>query len=376
MLTPILSRQRQKKLLDLMERRKYSAIVIGAPHHVYYFTAHWTDWRHLSAFVLYDDGRSVLITPNEPNKAAAADEVLSYEANLKGTLKDDQPHVIGRMIVDALRLRGNVRSIGTDASVVTSQVALGYSGLREQVDEDLFQMRRVKDPDERELMQKAILCSARMYERAREVIEPGVPEIRVFAEMQMAATIEAGEMLSGPLGNDYACGLPGGPPRGDRVAKAGELYILDVGPVYRGYFSDTARTLSVDQNPTDAQYEAHEVLLGCLALVEGNAKAGTPCYHLWHWVNEYLKQNGQPEMTHHLGHGVGLNPHEYPHLNPEWDDTLQEGEVFTAEPGIYGPHLAGGIRIENQYVVMKDKAINLSQFIPVGLGGPLRDIEE
>jgi Xaa-Pro aminopeptidase len=52
MLTPIHSRQRQKRLLDLMEQRKYTAIVIGAPHHVYYFTAHWTGWQHLSAFFL------------------------------------------------------------------------------------------------------------------------------------------------------------------------------------------------------------------------------------------------------------------------------------------------------------------------------------
>ena len=46
MLTPILSRQRQKRLLDLMEEREYDAIVVGAPHHVYYFTAHWTLWQH------------------------------------------------------------------------------------------------------------------------------------------------------------------------------------------------------------------------------------------------------------------------------------------------------------------------------------------
>ena len=41
MLTPILSRQRQKRLLEVMEKRRLDAVVIGANHHVYYFTAHF-----------------------------------------------------------------------------------------------------------------------------------------------------------------------------------------------------------------------------------------------------------------------------------------------------------------------------------------------
>jgi Xaa-Pro dipeptidase len=365
MLTPIYSRQRQKRLLDLMEKRKYDAIVIGAPQHVYYFSAHYTWWQHLSAFILYADGDSLLITANTPNKAAAANDVQCYEANAKGTIKDDQPYLIGRMITTAMRHK-KVGKIGADASVVTSQVALGFDGPREQIDEDLFQMRRVKDPDEFDLIMKAVGASRAMYQKAREIIEPGIPELKVFGELHTAAVEAAGEPLSALLGNDFACGVPGGPARGDHVAQDGQMYILDLGPVVRGYFSDTARTICVNHKPTDAQESAYEDVLGCLAMVEGNAKAGTPCYHLWHWVNEYLKQCGREEMTHHLGHGVGLNPHEYPHLNPEWDDKLQEGEIFTAEPGLYGPEINGGIRIENMYKVTATGVLRLTDF-PVGL---------
>jgi Xaa-Pro dipeptidase len=64
-------------------------------------------------------------------------------------------------------------------------------------------------------------------------------------------------------------------------------------------------------------------------------------------------------FPHHLGHGVGLQPHEYPHLNPMWDDVLMEGEVFAAEPGLYGLELAGGIRIENNYLVTASGVENL-----------------
>jgi Xaa-Pro aminopeptidase len=253
-----------------------------------------------------------------------------------------------------------VERIGLDASVVASQVAMGFGGGRESVDAEVFQMRRVKDADELALMRTAADCCGAMYSRAREMIEPGIEEVEVFAELQAVAVETLGEPLSGMLGNDYACGVPGGPPRTGRAAQAGELYILDLGPAYRGYFSDNARTIAVDRRPTDAQYAASEIVLGCLNVVEGEARAGVPCRRIWDAVNDHLARHGRPAMTHHLGHGVGLNPHEYPHLNPEWDDTLQEGEVFTAEPGLYGDALRGGIRIENQYLVTRTGIVRLT----------------
>jgi Xaa-Pro dipeptidase len=83
-------------------------------------------------------------------------------------------------------------------------------------------------------------------------------------------------------------------------------------------------------------------------------------------VDEHFKVTRGTDLPHHLGHGVGLQPHEYPHLNPKWDDVLMEGEIFTAEPGQYSAELAAGIRLENQYLVTKDGVVNLVEF-PLGL---------
>ncbi len=65
---------------------------------------------------------------------------------------------------------------------------------------------------------------------------------------------------------------------------------------------------------------------------------------------------------HHLGHGFGLFPHEGPHLNPRWDDTFAVGDVFTAEPGLYGPELRAGIRLEENYVVTETGVERLTRF--------------
>ena len=372
MLTPILSRQRQKRLLDLMQRRKYDAVLIGAPHHVYYFTAHWTHYLHLSAFALLADGRSVLVSANQPNKSAAADELLHYPAALMSTIRSDQPREIGQLLKKEVIRKYDVRRIGADSSVVTSAVALQLDGPRdaiEEIDDELAQMRRVKDADELDLMKKAIRCCEAMYRKAAEIIEPGIPELEVYGQLHTAAVLEAGEPLQPPyLGNDYACGVPGAPARGGRTARDGELYILDLGPAYRGYFSDNARTFAVNRKPTDEQLAAWERITGCLKIVQAMARPGVRCVDIFNAVDEFLKRErgGGDGMIHHLGHGVGLAPHEFPHLNPNWDDRLLEGEIFTAEPGEYSEALGGGIRIEQDYLVTAD-GVELLIDAPLGL---------
>ena len=64
----------------------------------------------------------------------------------------------------------------------------------------------------------------------------------------------------------------------------------------------------------------------------------------------------------HLGHGIGLFPHEAPHLNPSWDDVLAEGEVIAVEPALYDPALRSGLRLENDYLVTATGLELLSPF--------------
>ena len=77
----------------------------------------------------------------------------------------------------------------------------------------------------------------------------------MFNQLHAAAVETAGEPLT-DLGNDFRCNAPGGPPRARRTW-AGELYILDLGPAYRGYYADNCRTFFVGAGePADAQQTA------------------------------------------------------------------------------------------------------------------------
>ena len=356
-----MARQRQKRLLQVMEDKKLDAIVIGATHHVYYLTGHLPFWQNFAALVLLADGRSALVTANKPDTHAGADVVEAYVASFSGTQRQEQPELIAGWALKKL-MGKSCKQIGVDSSTVTSMVVLGAESTCQPIDPDLWQLRRVKDADELKLLRVAIACTDAMYKRARDVIEPGVSELRVFNELHAAAVEVAGEPLSAHLGNDYACGAMGGPPRKDRTANAGELYILDLGPAYRGYFADNCRAFSVDGKPSDAQLNAWNVAKGVFPIVEQMARPGVSCRAIYDAVNNYYQPRRGVPFPHHLGHGIGLQPHEFPHMNPKWDDTLLEGEVFTIEPGVYAPELAAGLRLENDYLVTATGVENLSPF--------------
>jgi Xaa-Pro dipeptidase len=358
MLDPVQSRGRQKRLLDAMAKQKLDAVVVGDSPHVYYFSAFRPIWLHFSAFVLFADGRSWMTTGNKPAENAAADEAIAYESNWLATLRQEQPSVVAEQVAEVLKTR-TAKRVGIDASAVTSQVELQSDSEFRSIDPILGQLRRRKDADELQLLRKATACADAMYRKAKEIIRSGVQEVDVYAELNAAAIREAGEPMAAILGNDYVCGGGGGPPRAGRACKAGELYIIDVGPCYRGYFADACRTYAVDGHSTDAQAAAAEAVIEALKIVEHMAKPGARCREIYDAVVEHLNDRQGARFPHHLGHGIGLQPHEYPHLNPKWDDTLMEGEVFTAEPGLYAPALAGGIRIENDYVVTSSGVENL-----------------
>ena len=344
-----------------MQTRRLDAAVIGWRWHVTYFTTHIPFWQHEAALVLFADGRSLLIAAKDSAIRFATDDVLFYDANWLGTQREKQAGLVADQVVAQLRQRG-ARIVGIDSSSVSAAVAQRVDGTCAAIDDELLRMRRRKDGDELALIRKAISCCGAMYGHARRLIEPGVPELRVFGELHAVAVDIAGEALSAHLGNDFASGAMGGPARKAHAAEAGQIYILDLGPAYRGYFSDASRCFCVDRKPTDAQLRAWEALLGVFPIIERIARPGVRCRDLFDAAEAHLREQHGTALPHHLGHGVGMTPHEFPHLNPRYDEVLMEGEVFTCEPGIYADGLNAGLRLENMYLVTADGVENMTPF--------------
>ncbi|MBR4463525.1 MAG: aminopeptidase P family protein [Treponema sp.] len=131
------------------------------------------------------------------------------------------------------------------------------------------------------------------------------------------------------------------------------LSILDFGVVYEGYTSDT--TVTVARAPLS---EAQEKLV---ALVEKAAETALPLYQAGSPIRlagkaaENVFTKAKRVMPHTLGHGIGLEIHEYPRVSGKIDaeKVFKPGMIVTLEPGLYDPKL-GGVRLENDVLITEE----------------------
>jgi Xaa-Pro dipeptidase len=338
-------RLRQRRLVNQMIAFGVRVAVLGARRHVLYLTGFETPSLQSAAAVLWDDGRCALVGP-APEGNWAVDERVRVEPAVLGTLYMDST----RRVAEAVdRIVGKPESlVGLDKDQASAHLAARSEGIVD-LTPILAELRRRKEPDELTLIRRAVAVTEACYGRAREIVAPGISELEVYAELYRTAVLAAGEKLPA-LGNDFQCGTPGGPPR-KRQVQGGELYILDLGVEFGGYHADNCRTLAVGGEPSAQQRAAWQSVRDALEYVEATAVPGYSGRRLYEEVKSRLDRDWPGAFSHHLGHGVGLCPHERPQLNPHWNQALEEGDVFTVEPGVYHPDLRGGVRLEENYRV-------------------------
>jgi Xaa-Pro aminopeptidase len=357
-------KQRQARLVGELQRRRCGLVVLTRPESIQWLTGARVAPLFTSAAAIDDTGKVVLVLPEcSAETPAVADRVATYAEKRLSTMRDASEQRISSIeaLLDAVGAAP--RRAGCEFTAVPRQLTAALDGDWIDFDATMFRLRRRKDPDELALLARANLANRAMYERAREVVAPGLNELDLYAELHAVAVRTLGEPLT-YFGQDFRCNARGGAPR-DRPAEAGELWVLDLGVGYRGYFSDNARTLAVAE-PTPDQQVAWERLAEALALVERTARPGGSCKELFEAVSRLLASASPWVFNHHLGHGVGLAPHEAPRLNPNWDDRFEVGDYFTAEPGLYHESLKHGVRLEQNYVVT-ETGVELLTDWPLGL---------
>jgi Xaa-Pro aminopeptidase len=297
------------------------------------------------------DGHVTLVLPERQKQTrVAADEVGGYEGKWHSTIRDEQRAACSAALEATLRKAPQRAACEFEA--FSPQLFLGWNAALVEVDSIVFELRRHKDADELRMMARANEANRAMYEHARRIVRPGINELDVYSELHAVAVRTLGEPLT-YFGQDFRSCARGGPPR-DRLIEAGELMILDLGVGFRGYYSDNARAIAVGAEPTKAQQRAWEAVKAVFATLENTARPGVRCRDLFDRVQRQLDEYRPWVFDHHLGHGVGLAPHEGPHLNPRWNDTLAEGDFIAVEPGLYHEELRAGIRLEQNYLVTRD----------------------
>jgi Xaa-Pro aminopeptidase len=213
--------------------------------------------------------------------------------------------------------------------------------------------RMVKDADELALLRTAVALGASLFDRALEVIRPGVRESEVAAEMEYLARRAGAAEMSFPtiIAAGKRSALPHGRASTAAIPSRG-FVVCDFGVILAGYCSDRTRTVHVGRPTGDARrmYEAvREAQEAAIATVRAGAGVG----EIDGAARNVLQAKGLVRrFTHSTGHGVGLEIHEAPRIAAGQAEILRPGMVITIEPGVYIAG-SGGVRIEDMVVVME-----------------------
>lgn len=145
----------------------------------------------------------------------------------------------------------------------------------------------------------------------------------------------------------------------DTVLQNDTVVLIDAGAKYKGYSSDITRTVFFGR-PDKTFIDRYTAVLKANQLAIENAKSGMEYKAIDDIARSYLKENNLDKyFTHSLGHGLGVEIHEYPRLSPKGEGVAQENVVFTIEPGVYFEN-EYGIRIEDTVVIKEGKIKRLT----------------
>jgi len=153
----------------------------------------------------------------------------------------------------------------------------------------------------------------------------------------------------------------------DTKLKKESVLLFDAGVKVNGFCSDMTRTACFDDNfhfgyeqkfKSKQMQRIYDIVLKAHDDAIFTAKPGMKAKELDKIARDIIERAGYAkEFVHSLGHGVGIEIHEYPTVSAKSETILEEGMVFTVEPGIYLPGI-GGVRIEDM-VVMKSGGAEL-----------------
>ena len=261
---------------------------------------------------------------------------------------------------EALTRLAKYQSVGISFTQTShaEYLAMEQAGIKlVDIDEKLTSLMTVKN--EWELQQIAKAC-----EIAEDAFTMLLPEIKEgMTEVEVAALLEYNMRKLGAQGLSFetivAFGAHAAIPHhetGDTKLQFGDEILIDFGCKVNGYCSDITRTfLFGDDGKHEAFKKAYQAVLTAHELVKEKVVSGMTGAQADAVAREYLTAQGYGELfTHSLGHGIGLNVHEFPRVNKISAEILTDGMVFSDEPGVY---VAGeyGIRIEDTVTLENGK---------------------
>ena len=217
-----------------------------------------------------------------------------------------------------------------------------------------------KDDTEIAAVRATQAITSSVFDHLLAFIRPGVSEQDLAAEIVYQHLKHGCEAMAfEPI---VASGLRTALPHAratSRTIQSHELVLIDMGGVRDGYASDMTRTVAVGEPPEEAR-RVYDVVLEAQEAALSRAAAGMTGRELDAAARDVIEGAGLGEyFSHSLGHGIGLQTHEWPRVSSRSDDVLPVGATVTIEPGVYLPERFG-VRIEDIVALGPDGCDNLT----------------
>ncbi len=224
----------------------------------------------------------------------------------------------------------------------------------------LLKMRAIKTPAELEKIEKAAAGNEIVLKELQKIIRIGMSELDLRAELLYCINKQGMDSAFTPI---VAAGKNSALPHAtvtDYKLQPGDFLTLDFGCKYQGYCSDITRTFGIGD--VDAKQKSiYDIVRQAQQAALDVACVGMSTKNIDMAARSVIEKKGYGSYYQHgTGHGVGLQIHELPVLNPRSDELLEPNMVYTIEPGIYIPGM-GGVRIEDMCIAGRGNLYGFSK---------------
>jgi len=348
---------RVAKAQRLMAEHGIDAIFIGAGSSLTYFTGmHWWDSERLTGVIIPRKGEPVYVTPEFERVRTL--EQIKLGNDVRGWQEDEDPYALVARVL---------RDMGHATGTLGMEEAVPYfraKGIADALPQArvvpawpvVAGCRRAKSPAELALMKLANQTTLAVYEAVWKALKPGMTEQDISGLLAMAyartglkgdASVNVGKYTASPHGSDQPQHLVEGTP-----------IIFDGGCRAGGYTSDITRTVVLGQ-PDDEIRKVFDIVLKAQTAALNTARPGVAMGDVDAAARKVISDAGYgPDyryFSHRLGHGIGIDMHEWDYLVRGNRHLLEAGMTFSDEPGIYIPDRFG-VRLEDILYVTEDGA--------------------
>ena len=352
---------RLEKARRLMTEQKIDALMLAGGTSMEYFTGmKWGNSERLLAVVIPAKGAPFLVTPKFEEERALEQATmgpLGKEATVYAWEEHENPY---EFFAKGLKDRGlSTATIGVEETVryQFSDGAAHIPQVRTTSGTPITGGCRIyKDAHELALMRHASAVTLKAYEAAYKSLKEGMTQDD-FEDLVQLAHRRLGYSGSAGVQVGKYSALPHGSATPQTVQE-GSIRLLDGGCKVDGYSSDSSRTFVLGK-ATQRMKDVFEIEFKAQSAALAAAKPGVPCEAVDAAARKVIVDAGfGPDykfFSHRVGHGMGMDGHEWPYLVRGNTLPLAPGMVFSDEPGIYIPG-EFGIRLEDDMVITENGA--------------------